>query len=213
MRAGADTGGAASGRREPFDARRSRNPGVCGPWLAGLAIALLGASAVAAELAGVTLEDRTSVGGRELVRNGAGVRTRAIFKVYVASLYVPAKADTLAGVLAQKPRRVRLDLVRNLSAAQLVDALLDGLRSNTPEAELASIRPQVDQLVAIMTSLGDVREGNAVTLDFVDGETRVALNGELRGIVPGEAINQALLRIWLGERPVQVDLKKAMLGG
>ena len=29
----------------------------------------------------------------------------------------------------------------------------------------------------------------------------------------GEAFNQALLRIWLGDAPVQADLKKAMLGG
>jgi hypothetical protein len=29
----------------------------------------------------------------------------------------------------------------------------------------------------------------------------------------GEAFYRALLRIWLGENPVQEDLKKALLGG
>jgi hypothetical protein len=29
----------------------------------------------------------------------------------------------------------------------------------------------------------------------------------------GEAFYRALLRIWLGEKPVQDDLKKALLGG
>ena len=43
--------------------------------------------------------------------------------------------------------------------------------------------------------------------------TKVALNGEVRGVIPGEAFNSALTRIWLGDKPAQGDLKKAMLGG
>ena len=44
--------------------------------------------------------------------NGAGLRKRAIFKVYVGSLYIPAKARTAQDVLAKAPRRVQLDLLR-----------------------------------------------------------------------------------------------------
>ena len=55
------------------------------------------AAAAAAEVGGVKLDDKASVGGKELVLNGAGVRTRAIFKVYVGSLYLPAKATTPRG--------------------------------------------------------------------------------------------------------------------
>ena len=174
---------------------------------------LLSASALALEVAGVKLEDRTSIGSQDLVLNGAGIRTRAIFKVYVGSLYVPAKAADPAGVLAQSPRRIQLNLLRNLSAEQLVDALNDGLKDNTGEAELATIKPQAEQLSAIMKGFGDVKEGNVVTLDFVDGGTRIGLNGVTKGTIAGEAFNRALTRIWLGDKPVQADLKKAMLGG
>ncbi len=53
---------------------------------------LFAVGAQAAEVGGVKLEDKVSVGGQDLVLNGAGMRTRAVFKVYVGSLYVPAKA-------------------------------------------------------------------------------------------------------------------------
>ena len=182
-------------------------------WIGGIAFACVALAASAAEVGGVKLDDRASVGGQELVLNGAGVRTRAIFKVYVGSLYVPAKANTLAGVLAKGPRRVQLNLLRNLSADQLVDALIDGLKENTSESEFAAIRRETDQLVSIMKSFGEVKEGTVVTLDFVDGETRIAQNAQAKGAIPGEAFNHALVRIWLGEKPVQGDLKKAMLGG
>jgi long-chain acyl-CoA synthetase len=169
--------------------------------------------ALAAEIGGVKLDDKVNVGGQELVLNGAGIRTRAIFKVYVGSLYVPAKAADLAGVLAKGPRRIQMNLLRNLSSDQLVDALVDGLKENNSAEELAAVKAQTEQLVSIMKSFGDVKEGNVVTLDFVDGATAIGFNGAAKGTIPGEPFNKALTKIWLGERPVQADLKKAMLGG
>ena len=182
-------------------------------WIVAVALALTAASAAAADVAGVKLDDKATVGGQELVLNGAGVRTRAIFKVYVGSLYLPGKASTVAAVLGKAPRRVQLNLLRNLSAEQLVDALLDGLKENTTEAEFESIKRETAELVTIMKSFGEVREGNVVTIDYADGETRIAHNGQARGAIAGEAFNQALVRIWIGDKPVQADLKKAMLGG
>jgi len=177
------------------------------------AASLIALPAWAAEIGGVNLDDKTSVGGQDLVLNGAGIRTRAIFKVYVGSLYVPAKAQDLAGVLAKAPRRVQLNLLRNLSPDQLVDALVEGLKDNNSEADFAAVKRETDQLVSIMKAFGDVKEGNVVTLDFVDGTTKIGFNGVAKGSIAGEAFNRALVKVWLGDKPVQPDLKKAMLGG
>ena len=183
--------------------------------VAGIATLALAWSAAtqAAEVGGVNLPDKASVGGQELVLNGAGVRTRAIFKVYVASLYVPAKASTLPAVLAKGPRRIQMNLLRNLSADQLVDALVDGLKENNSEAELAAVKAQQEQMVAVMKGFGEVKEKDVVTLDYAAGGTQILLNGEPKATITGDAFNAALTRVWLGERPVQGDLKKAMLGG
>jgi len=178
-----------------------------------VAAALLAGGAWAAEVGGVKLDDKASVGGSEVVLNGAGVRTRAIFRVYVGSLYVPAKATTLPAVLAKGPRRIQMNLLRDVSAGQMVDALVDGLKDNNSEAELAALKAQSDQLITLMKSLGDLKEGNVVTLDFVNGGTQIALNGQAKGSIPGEPFNQALIKVWLGDKPAQGDLKRAMLGG
>ncbi len=171
-----------------------------------------GAPVLAAEVGGVKLADKVAVGGQDLVLNGAGIRTRVMFKVYVGSLYVPAKATDLAAVLAKGPRRIQMNILRNLTADQLVDALNDGLKENNTEAELAAVKAQQDQLMSIMKSLGEVKEGHVVALDFVDGATVVGFNGAAKGTIPGEAFNKALTKIWLGDKPIQADLKKAMLG-
>jgi long-chain acyl-CoA synthetase len=174
---------------------------------------LFAGGAAAAEVGGVKLDDKASVGGQELVLNGAGIRTRAIFKVYVAGLYLPAKAGDLAGVLAKGPRRIQMNILRELTADQLVDALVEGLKDNNSAAEMAAIKAQTEQLVSIMKAFQQVKEKDVVTLDFVGDATQIGFNGSARGSIPGAAFNAALTRIWLGDKPIQADLKKAMLGG
>ncbi len=179
-------------------------------WIAAFAIS---ASASAVEVGGVQIAGKASVGGEELVLNGAGVRKRAIFKIYVGSLYVTEKATTAEGVLAKAPRRIQLNVLRNLSADQLITALVDGLRENSTAAEMQAISVQTGEMAAIMKSFGEAKEGSVVTLDFVAGSTQIGLDGVPRGSIDGEAFNRALTNVWLGEHPVQPDLKKAMLGG
>ena len=178
-----------------------------------LLLCVLGLPAAAAEVAGVKLDDKVTVAGKELVLNGAGLRTRAIFKVYAAGLYVPAKTSDVAAVLAASPRRVQLTMLRTLSADQLVDALNEGLRENNGETDLAAIKPQIAELASIMRSFKEARERDVITLDYADGTTRIGLNGEAKGTIQGDAFNKALLKVWLGEHPVQGELKRAMLGG
>ncbi|NWG74052.1 MAG: chalcone isomerase family protein [Rubrivivax sp.] len=182
-------------------------------WSLALASVVLVASAFGAEVAGVKLDDRVAVGGKELVLNGAGVRSRAIFKVYVGALYLPAKAGDLAATLAQSPRRVQMTLLRNVGADDLVGALVDGMNANNSPQEMAAVKAQTDQLITIMKSIGEAKTGDVVTMDFVDGQTRVGHNGKPIGAIAGAAFNDALMKIWLGDKPVQADLKKAMLGG
>jgi hypothetical protein len=175
----------------------------------------LGSPAAAAEVAGVTLSDEVSVGGQALKLNGAGIRSLFLVKIYVGSLYLPQKAGDLAGVLARSPRRIQMNALRDLTAEQLVGALVGGLAANNSPDEMAAVQSGTEQLVRILTAFKDVdvKATDVLTMDFIDGATKVALNGEQRGVIPGAAFNRALTRIWLGERPAGESLKKAMLGG
>lgn len=180
--------------------------------IAGFAL-LLASPLMAAEVGGVKLADKAALDGKELVLNGAGIRTKLMFKVYVASLYLPAKASDLAGVLAANPRRVQLSLLRDLSADDLAGALADGIKETSSAEQVAAVKAQTDQLLSIMRSVGQAKTGDVVTMDFAGGETRIAFNGQSKGSIAGEPFNAALMRIWLADKPVQADLRKAMLGG
>ena len=104
-------------------------------------------------------------------------------------------------------------MLRDVGADQMVEALVDGVNQSNPAADAAAVKAQIDQLASIMKSIGQLKEGNVLAFDFVDGGTRVSLNGAAKGTIAGDAFNKALTNAWIGDKPVQDDLKKAMLGG
>jgi chalcone isomerase-like protein len=167
------------------------------------------------ELEGQKFEPTASMGGQTLQLNGVGLRKRAIFKVYVAGLYVPQKATSAAAIIGDKgPRRVMLRLLRDVDAQSFIDSFNDGLKSNTPEAQLAAMKPQVDALLAAMKSIGEAKTGDVINFDYTpDAGTRITVNGQPKGNpIPGADFYAAVLRIWLGDKPVDDSLKKGMLG-
>ena len=171
----------------------------------------------AAELAGVKIDDKvkSSASGPELVLNGMGLRTRYKFKVYVAALYLPEKKPSAAEVIALKgPKRIQLWLMRDVEADQMSTALIEGLNANLSSAELEKSKAQIQQLNATLVALRELKEGDVMTFDLLPGAgTRISVNGKLLGTpIAGDDFHVALLKIWLGDNPVQADLKKGLLG-
>jgi hypothetical protein len=176
---------------------------------------LLAGSAVAAEVAGVKLEDKTQVESRELVLNGAGLRKRLFFNVYVIGLYLPEKKTGVASIIQQPgPKRASIHMLRDVGAEQFTEALVDGLRANHSESEFRALEPKVKELADIMAGVQEAKKGMTLALDWTGSATRLLVNGKPTGKpIAGEEFYRALLRIWIGENPVQDDLKKALLGG
>jgi hypothetical protein len=168
------------------------------------------------ELEGVKLEPTAQVGGAALQLNGAGLRTRAIFKVYVAGLYVPQKSNNVATLLAQKgPRRMALTMLRNVDADSFAGPLNDGLKNNHSEAQLAGFKPQIEAMNAALKAVVEAKKGDVLHFEYLpDAGTRITVNGQQKGAaIPGEDFYTAMLRIWLGDKPADGDLKKGLLGG
>jgi len=181
-----------------------------------IAFGAVQASAQPVEIEGVKLEPTVQVASAPLQLNGAGVRTRAIFKVYVAGLYVPQKSKDAAALLSQKgPRRMSITMLRNVDADSFGGALNEGLKNNHTEAQLAGFKAQIEALNANLKAVGETKKGDVINFEYVpDAGTRITVNGQPRGTsIAGEDFFTAVLRIWLGEKPADAGLKKALLGG
>ncbi|KQV60955.1 lipoprotein transmembrane [Pelomonas sp. Root1217] len=185
-------------------------------WIAGLSLALsLGSAAQAIEVGGLKFDDTVKVAGKDLKVNGAGVRVRIVVKVYALVLYLPEKKDTTAGVLdTQGPRRFSLGLLREVTGDDLGQAFMAGITANTDKAERSKFVNQLAQFGEAFVNIPQGKKGDVITVDWIpDTGTVMALNGKPIG-EPMKDVNfyNAILKIWLGDKPVDSSLKPALLG-
>lgn len=183
--------------------------------LLALALAAATAAHAATEVAGVKFDDKTALGGAELALNGAGMRAKLFIKVYAVALYLPERKSAAADALALKgPKRLAIVTLRELTAEQFADALVEGIHKNLADSEAEPLRARIEQFKAAILALKSAPKGAAVNIDWLpESGTRLVFNGERKGEdIPGEDFYNALLRIWLGDRPAQGDLKDRLLG-
>ncbi len=166
---------------------------------------------VASEVAGVRLPDTVTVEGKTLKLNGAGVRKKLLFKVYVAGLYLESPSKDAAAVLsANEIKSMRLHILRSLKGSQVTEAISEGFERNSKE-QMPKLKGRLEKLG---TMIPDVTEGDEIGLTWVpDKGTHVTVRGTDRGSIDGQDFADALFAVWLGPNPVQDDLKKALLGG
>lgn len=187
-------------------------PRLMGGLLCVMALAL---PAAAVEVEGVKLDDSAKVAGKDLKLNGAGVRSRLGFKVYVMGLYLTDKKKTPADVLAvDGPRRFTLVMMRDVSGEDFGEAFMSGINKNTDKAEKSKMVSQMAKFGEIFTAQGNLKKGDVLVTDWVPGTgTVMTLNGKsISEPLPDLAFYNALLKIWLGEKPADSSLKPALLG-
>jgi hypothetical protein len=155
----------------------------------------------------------------ELSLLGVGLRTKTFLKVkvYAIGLYVSDAA--LAGPLRAHqgrtatpafsrelvsgdfPKQLQLKFVRDLSA--------DQVRTAFREALSGADKARVETFVGLF---GDVKAGQECVLRWGTGgalETTVA--GQARPPIADRAFTRAVFGIWLGERPIQDDIKRGLV--
>ncbi len=183
--------------------------------LIGASVALIMGQACAdVKIADINYTDTVKLGGQELVLNGAGMRKILFIKVYAAGLYLPKQAYTMKNALEQAgAARVRLGLLRDVETKDFVEALQGGLADNTSEDDRKAIASEVDGLIAVMKKIGDVKEGDLIDFEYTPaGGTSVSMNGKVVGEkLGGRSLYDAVLRIWLGDRCIDEDLKEDLL--
>ena len=176
-----------------------------------LLLALAAAPVAARDVAGVALPDTATVEGKTLVLNGAGLRTRFFFKVYVVGLYLERPATDAARILGSDSiRRADLHILRSLSGDEIASAIRTAFEQNAGDA-----MPRLqDRLKRLESMFPAVAAGDTISLTYLPGRgTDVVAKRQQAGVIEGKDFADALFAVWIGEKPVDPDLKKALLAG
>lgn len=165
--------------------------------------------ATALEIAGVQIPETIN---NDLTLNGAGIRSKFFFKIYIAELYLEHPAKTAEKVLntAGRKRMTMHILYDEVTKENLVEGWNEGFGSNLGDEELKQLAPAIMQFNDFFVT---VHKGDEIIFDYVPNTgTIVTIAGTEKGVIEGAAFNSALLSIWLGKEPVGDDLRDALLG-
>lgn len=171
-------------------------------------------SSHAREVAGINIAETISFSDQstKLKLNGAGIRTKFIFDIYVGSLYLEKKVLTekAAYDLAGEKRVSMHFLYDEVNKEKLVNGWNGGFENNLSKSDVLKFKNQITQFNKLFIT---VKKGDVINLDFVPTTgTKVVINNKIMGLVEGDNFFTALLKIWLGEDPADDELKDAMLG-
>jgi len=179
-------------------------------FLVGLAVLLLSMPATAGQVAGVTMPDSVDVDGTTLALNGMGLRKKAVFKVYVGALYLPARtADAQEVIDSDGPKRMVMHFVRDVGADKITEAWREGVEKNFP-AHAAELKQRLDDFSALWS---DMKNGDEAVMTYVPGTgLKLEIRGTEVGLIQGKQFADALLSCWVGPYPPSEDLKNGVLG-
>ncbi len=166
------------------------------------------------DVGGVTLPEQINMDGSgvTLQMNGAGIRKKFFFSIYVAALYLPEKTGDAEKIIKEDvAKRVLMHIVYSkVDKEKLRSGWKDGFSNNRSADEMKALRERLENFNAMFETL---HKGDVVLLDYLPGlGTRVTIRGEQKGTIPGADFNQALMSVWLGGSPVTSSLKSALLG-
>ncbi len=181
---------------------------------AGLLVAV-NVLAAQVDVGGVKMDDSADVKGSKLVLNGAGVRYKAVFKVYAAGLYLGQKQATSEEVLAAPgAKRMQVTMLRDIDANELGKLFTRGVQDNAPKEQMSRLIPGLMRMSQVFSDQKKLLAGDVFILDWVPSAGTVI---SVKGVPQGEPFKEpeffnALLRIWLGPQPADWKLKDALLG-
>ena len=186
-------------------------------WALGVCAFILAGSAwsQAVTVADVKYEPTQTLGDSTVQLNGAGVRYKAVFKVYTAGLYLEKKASTPQEVASQRgPKRLSITMLREIDSTEPGKLFSRGMEDNMDRAAFSRVVPGVLRMSQIFSDHKKLQAGDQFMIDWIPGTGTVIT---VKGKVQGEPFKEpeffnALLGIWLGNLPADFKLKDALLG-
>jgi len=142
------------------------------------------------------------------LRGAALLRWLKLVKVYVAALYLPERTKP-SEALSDIPKRLEISYLVAIKGADFGPAAEPILARNVSGVELAKLRSRIDLFNA---AYRDIKPGDRYALTYQPGEgTELSWNGETLVTIEGADFAAAYFSIWLGHKPLDDNLKKALL--
>lgn len=162
---------------------------------------------------GVTLPRTMTFENKTLQLNGAGSRSKMFMEVYIQALYLSQLSQNPKEIINDNlEMSIRIEITSALvSSGKLTRAMHAGFEKSAGDS-FGNLKPKMELLKSYLAE--DIKRGDIFELTYnpTDSSIWVIKNGELKGKVPGLDFKKVFFGIWLGDNPVDEDLKNSLIG-
>jgi len=165
---------------------------------------------------GAKFQAKTPEGDMSLL--GVGLRTRTFLKVKVYAIGLYVADEALSGPLAAYKGKAKAplfyrDLLLGDFRKQVVlkfvrDVSADQIRGAFREALTTANKARVEQFLAGFT---DIKTGQECVLKYSGGALEPVVAGQPKPPINDKDFAVAVFGIWLGDKPIQEDIKKELV--
>jgi hypothetical protein len=162
---------------------------------------------------GVTIPRTMTFENKTLQLNGAGSRSKMWVEVYIQALYLSILSQDPKEIINDDlPMSIRIEITSALvSSGKLTRAMNTGFEKSAGD-KFTALQPKMELLKSFLAeeiTKGDVFE---LTYNPIDKSVWVIKNKVFKGKVEGFEFKKVFFGIWLGEKPVDEELKNSLLG-
>lgn len=163
-------------------------------------------------VSGVKLDAKITVEDQDLILNGAGIRQKLWFDLYVGSLYLEKKSSNANEIINSKEAiAIRLDVLSSMVTSKKMVAALDEGLVNSTNNNTAPLKDKITKFKGFFKE--ELKVGDKFIIAYLPSEGVVFFkNGVKKGVIEGYEFKKALFGIWLCDKPADKDLKKGLLG-
>lgn len=166
----------------------------------------------AKDVDGIKVDESVRFADTVMSLQGAGVRSKFIFDIYVGALYLKNKSDNPKQIIEGKsPMDIRMIITSSLvTGAKMKEGFGDDFKA------MQSLGYNVDKKLLdtfLSTFTTKVHKGDVFDFVYIpDNGVIIYKNSKKTGTVKSFDFKKSLYAIWFSDKPAQESLKKKMLG-
>ena len=162
---------------------------------------------------GVTIPRTIKFENKTLQLNGAGSRSKMWVDVYIQALYLSQLSQNPTEIINDNlDMSIRIEITSALvSSGKLTRALNTGFEKSAG-ADIEKYKSKMELLKSFLAE--EITKGDVFELTYSPTDTSIWVikNGQLKGKIPGFDFKKVFFGIWLGDKPVDEELKNSLLG-
>ncbi len=165
------------------------------------------------EVEGVKFPSAVNFNNETLIFNGGGVREKLDINLYAAALYLKSKQSNRSAILKNNNTVVlKMKVISSLITRELMDIATEESFDKSLGHRKSYYRKEINQFKSVFRdgfSVGDVYD-----ITFVQGKGILMYkNGVGKVVISGkEGFKEGVFDIWIGENPIQEELRDGLLG-